>query len=94
MKKKMPEFRSKEEAALFWESHEILDYVDPDEFKVVDPRKQRRYAFRNPRARSERQLISLRIESRLLEQAKNQAARRQVGYQSILRKWLEKGAQR
>ena len=92
MKKKMPKFNSPEEAALFWENHEILDYIDPDEFKVVPPKKRRRYSFVNPRKKSEKQLISLRIDSKLLQQAKNVAARQQTGYQAILRKWLEKGA--
>ena len=94
MKKRIPKFKSKEEAALFWENHEILDYVEPDEFRVIHPRKRRNYSFRNPQMKSEKQLISLRIESRLLKQAKTLAVRRQVGYQSILRKWLEKGALR
>ena len=92
MKKKIPSFRSKEEAALFWENHEILDYVDPDEFKTVKPDEGGRYSFKNPRKKKARQLVSLRIDEQLLKKAKRVAERKQAGYQSILRHWLEKGA--
>lgn len=94
MKRTLPKFRSKEEAALFWENHEVLDHVDPNEFKVVHPGKKPRYAFVNPREKAERQLISLRVDSRLLEKARMLASRWEVGYQSILRSWLERGATR
>lgn len=32
MKNKLPKFKSAEEAALFWENHEILDYYGLDNF--------------------------------------------------------------
>ena len=83
MKRHVPRFRSKEEAALFWENHEILDYLSPDEFRVVDPRKEHRYNFANPRRKSLKQLISLRVETHLLKKAKTVASRKGVGYQSI-----------
>lgn len=92
MKKKIPKFRSKEEAALFWENHEILDYLDPDEFKVVRPGKSHRYAFTPLRVKDRKQLISIRIDTRLLEKAKSWATRQQTAYQAVLRKWLERGA--
>ncbi len=94
MKKTVPKFHSPEEAALFWEHHEILNYVEPDEFKIIHPRKSRSYSFANPKRKLEKRLISLRIDTRLIHKAKNLAASREVGYQSILRNWLEKGAVR
>ena len=33
--KPIPKFKSVEEAALFWENHEILDYIDKDDFKPI-----------------------------------------------------------
>ncbi|MBI2340270.1 MAG: hypothetical protein HYU99_07900 [Deltaproteobacteria bacterium] len=92
MKKKIPSFRSKEEAALFWENHEVLDYIEPDEFKISKPGEERRYSFRNPRKKTAKRLVSLRIDAQLLGKAKRMAERKQAGYQSILRGWLEKGA--
>lgn len=91
MKKQIPSFRSEEEAALFWENHEVLDYVDADEFKVVKPGTKSRYAFVNAQAKPKKQLISLRIDSAIVKKAKAYAARKRVGYQTILRLWLEKG---
>ena len=92
MKKKIPQFHSKEEAALFWENHEILDYIEPNEFKIIHPRKHRQYSFTNPYRKPTKELISIRIDSTLLERAKKMAHQIKVGYQSVLRGWLEKGA--
>lgn len=94
MKKRIPKFSNPEETALFWESHEVLDYVEPDEFKVVRPGNIQRYSFTNPRKKEKKELISLRVESGLLDQAKTVASRRGIGYQLVLRSWLEKGALR
>lgn len=92
MKKRIPKFQSKEEAALFWENHAVLDYIDPEEFKVVHPEKSRRYRFRQTPEKVPKQLISLRVDSQLLARAKKVASRIQVGYQAVLRGWLERGA--
>lgn len=91
MKKKVPKFTSPEEAAIFWENHEILDYIDPDEFKVVKPREKQCYSFVSSEAKPQKQLISLRIDTSLLKKAKIHAAKKGVGYQIILRSWLERG---
>jgi predicted DNA binding CopG/RHH family protein len=39
---------------------------------------------------SKKELISLRIDEQILNHAKSLAARQGVGYQSILRGWIEK----
>lgn len=92
MKKRIPKFKSPEEAALFWESHKILDYIDPKEFKVIYPGKSRRFRFDNPGKRVPKRLISIRVDVPIIERAKKEAGRRKVGYQSILRRWLEKAS--
>ncbi len=92
MKKQIPSFRSEEEAALFWENHEVLDYVDPDEFKVVKPGAKSRYSFTSPQEKPKKQLISMRIDSSIVKKAKAYAAKKRVGYQTILRLWLEKAS--
>lgn len=92
MKKKIPKFLNEEEAALFWENHEVLDYIDENEFKVVDPKRSGRFHFVNPKKKPVKQLISLRVDSRVLQKAKKIAATKKVGYQTIIRLWLEKVA--
>lgn len=92
MKRKIPSFKGAEEEALFWESHDILKYVKPDEFKVINPKKNRRYSFSKPLSAPSKELISLRIDSQILKRAKELALRKGMGYQTILRTWLEKGA--
>lgn len=92
MKKRIPGFKSPEEEALFWESHKILDYIDPKEFKVVYPWKSRKYRFVNPGKRLPKRLISIRVDIPIIEKAKKEAVRRKVAYQSVLRRWLEKAS--
>jgi len=92
-KNKSSRYKSDEEAALFWEKHEVLDHVDPNDFKVIkDPQKSRSLAFRKKGKKSPKLLVSLRIQSNLIEKAKNLGKRRGVGYQSVLKQWLTKGA--
>lgn len=92
MKKQIPSFRSEEEAALFWENHEVLDYVDSDEFKVVKPSTKGPYSFVSAQVKPRKQLISLRIDSEIVKKAKAYGVKKRVGYQTILRLWLEKAS--
>lgn len=93
MKKALPKFKSSDEEALFWEKHEILNYVDKDEFKVVNPQSDKRFRFQKKAAVSPpKELISMRVGIDLIDRAKAVAERQQKGYLAILRGWLEKGA--
>ena len=88
-KNKLPKFKSKEEAALFWENHELLDHLPEDEFEVVDPKKSKRFSFSPPRP--VKHLISLRVNLEIIETARTEAEKQQVGYQTVLNQWLRKG---
>lgn len=90
--KKIPEFKTEEEEARFWDTHSPLDYPgefsevkDPFEFassllkKVTESRKERK-----------RQL-TLRMGQRQIDLAKVIARYRGLGYQTLMRIWVIEG---
>ena len=77
--KPLPEFKSLEEEWEYWESkspEELLNESEEVEMKIefVDTRPKT--------------LISLRLHSKTIEQLKALAARRGIGYQTMIRMWV------
>jgi len=75
---KLPEFRSEEEAAEFFDTHDLADYWDdmiPVEDVVVEvevPKKQ----------------VSLRLPLSAIERLKTLAASEGVSYQALIQRWV------
>jgi predicted DNA binding CopG/RHH family protein len=75
---KIPQFASEQEQAEFWATHgttEFLDETSPVDVSFVDvrlPKKQ----------------ISLRLDPEVIEQLKTVAARKGIGYQTLIRMWV------
>jgi predicted DNA binding CopG/RHH family protein len=92
MKKKLPNFKSAEAEALFWEKHDILDYVDPAEFKIVEPKKSKNGLFliTDPPVKPKKILFSMRLEQDILSKIKRLAEKKKVNYQTMLREWIIK----
>ena len=93
--KPIPKFKTVEEAALFWENHEILDYVDKDEFKLVSSaniKKELREAGRpNPPKLT---YFPIALNNKLLEKALHQSKQKQAPVSKIIQRWVEKGSSR
>ncbi len=94
-KKKIPEFKSEEEATRFWDTHSPLDY--PDEFVEVknpftfSPALLRKAAKR----REERKRpLTLRMGERQIDLAKVIAKYKGLGYQTQMRMWVVEGIRR
>jgi predicted DNA binding CopG/RHH family protein len=92
MGKKIPEFTSEEEEARFWSTHDTVDYwEDMEEVSEgeieIDPEFKARVVERA----KERQLLSLGLEKRHISLAKRIARKKGVGYQTIIRSWIEEG---
>lgn len=91
---KFPKFATEQEEAEFWSTHSTTPYwedaeeVPPEEI-VIDPDLRSRIL---QRAR-EKQLISLRLEKRQIEQAKRIAVKKAIPYQVLIRSWIEEGIQ-
>lgn len=75
-KKRIPEFKSREEEAKFWDSHDTTEFED--EFKPV-------------RARFAKNLtegITIRLDSETLGALRNLAHEKGVGPTTLVRMWL------
>ena len=75
---KIPEFASLEEEADFWDTHDSTDYLDDTtevDVTFVD-------------ARPRKTQISLRLDPQTITRLKTVAARRGVGYQTLIRMWV------
>lgn len=76
--KKIPNFKSPEEEAKFWDEHDSADYVDWSEAKKT--------VF--PNLKSSTESISLRLPSSLLARIKELANEKDVPYQSLMKVYL------
>lgn len=92
MTKKIPEFRSEEEEALFWDSHDSTDYLDdlePVEIEVTPELKEK--------ISSKRELkkpITLRLEPNQIDAVKKIASKKGLPYQTLIRMWIVEGIRR
>ena len=73
--KARPKFKSEQQEADFWDSHDSTEYVDYS--------KGRRMVF--PRLKPSTETISLRLPKSLLDQLKTLANKRDVPYQTLLK---------
>ena len=75
---KIPEFASLEEESEFWDTHDFTDYLDDTtevDVTIID-------------ARPRKAQISLRLDPQTITRLKTVAARRGVGYQTLIRMWV------
>ena len=74
--RKIPKFKSEEEERKFWEAHEIVEY-EPS-------LKEVRIRFPKPK-----KPISLRLERGQIRSLKAVAAQKGIGYQTLIRMWIQ-----
>lgn len=76
-KSRIPKFKNDQEAAEFWDTHSVLDYLD--EFEVVKDVK-----FVRPR----KEVVSLRLDRPIVEALRRLAHKKGIGYSPLVRMWL------
>lgn len=78
-KKPLPQFRSREEEAVFWDTHSVADFADAlepvDEPLEVD-------------GRSPKRLLSVRLGESDLRELRKMAARYGLGVGTLARVWI------
>lgn len=79
--KPIPKFKTDEEEAKFWNSHDTTEYIDWT--------KAPRGVFPNLRPSSEP--VSLRMPSNILARVKMRAKELDVPYQSLMKQYIAKG---
>ena len=82
--KKIPDFNSEEEEQEFWENHDSSDYLDWSKAKVVSM----------PNLKPSTKSISLRLPESLLDDIKQEANKRDMPYQSLIKYWLSDDVRR
>ncbi|MGB9793068.1 MAG: CopG family antitoxin [Thermacetogeniaceae bacterium] len=89
--KTLPEFRSEQEMAEFWDTHSVADYWDQFERDDVDldPDLSRQIAERSKTKR-----VTLRLKVSQIEAAKEIAKRKDIPYQTLMRSWIAEGIKR
>jgi predicted DNA binding CopG/RHH family protein len=78
MSDKIPQFASEQEEAEFWATHDATEFLDetrPVDVSFVDDRPPKKQ-------------ISLRLDPEVIEQLKTVAARKGIGYQTLIRMWV------
>jgi predicted DNA binding CopG/RHH family protein len=73
--KKLPDLKTDEEIAAFWDEHDSTDYIDWDQVKPVRLIKLQKSA----------KTISIRMPVDMIETLKIQANRNDISYQSYLK---------
>ena len=76
---KLPPLKTRREARDFWDTHDLTDYLE--ELEPV-----RAETFTLPK--SEQQIISIRMERRLVQLLKRLATERGLAYSALVRNWI------
>jgi predicted DNA binding CopG/RHH family protein len=89
-KKKLPNFKTSEEAAEFWDTHSLTDYLheleEVDEVFVLSPALAKRI-----RERAKKRLVSIRLAEWEIEKSKQVAKQRKMPYHALIRQWIDEG---
>ncbi len=92
-KRKLPNFKSREEEAKFWDTHSMTDYLDElqpaDDVFTLAPSLAEKI-----RERSKTRAISLRLPQWVIDGAKRVAKKKGVGYQVLINTWIAEALQR
>jgi predicted DNA binding CopG/RHH family protein len=84
----IPDFKTAEEEAEFWETHSVSDYWD--EFEPVkeelDPKLKAQI-----KARANLKRVTLRLSQEQIAAAKRIAAEKGIPYQTLIRMWIVEG---
>jgi len=95
--KKLPQFKTFEEAVEFFDTHDTAPYLDqmesgPDTLAL--DRKLKARILRRARARLKKKLLTLRLETRQIEDARRIATAKGMGYLTLMRVWIQEGIRR
>src|SRR5918992_5028780 len=75
-KSRIPEFKSYEEEAQWWDTHSVADY--PDEFKTVELEVDRSLFH----------TLSIRLDDETLTKLRKRAEKKSLGVTTLIRVWV------
>ena len=91
--KKLPNFKTREEEARFFDTHDMGPYLDQME-DVTDKIELHPDLIRRIRERFRKHLMAIRLEQWQILRAKEIAKRKGVPYQRLMREWISEGIRR
>jgi len=74
---RIPKFKTEKEIADFWDTHSLADFED-------ELRPAKDVVFVKP----ERQIVSLRLDTKIVRALKALAATKGIGYSPLIRMWI------
>jgi predicted DNA binding CopG/RHH family protein len=77
----LPKFTNEDEERKFWDTIDITDYFEPEDFKRV--------TF--PNLKPTRRLISIRLPEDLIAKVKQEAQKQDIPYQQLIRHYIQRG---
>ncbi len=90
MKKKLkiPTFKNDDDEFNFWSTLDLSDYFEPQDFNQIDIDE---FLVENQKTRT--RSITMRLPEKLIEKVKQQASSLDVPYQSLMKIYIQKGAE-
>lgn len=85
---KIPDFKTAEEEAEFWETHSVSDYWDEFEPVKVELNPKLKAKIK---ARANLKRVTLRLSQEQIAAAKRIAAKKGIPYQTLMRMWIVEG---
>lgn len=89
-KKTLPDFKSAEEEARYWDKHSVTEHLDEleeiDDLFILSPR-----LVETIRERTKKKLISLRLPNWQIEKSRQIAKKKRMPYQTLMQKWINDG---
>lgn len=85
---KVPDFKTSEEEAEFWETHSVSDYWDELEQvkEELDPKLKAKI-----KARANLKRVTLRLSEGQIAATKRIASEKGIPYQTLMRMWIVEG---
>lgn len=74
---RIPKFKSDKEIRDFWDTHSLADYEE-------DLKPAKNVVFVRP----EKQIVSLRLDRKIVQALKSFASKKGIGYSPLLRMWI------
>lgn len=88
---KIPKFKNEKEEAEFWAKHSSIDYLDDTEETAEPIELSKSLKNKIVERRKNKKLLTLRIDDKLIKDAKHIAQKKAVGYQTLMRMWIAEG---
>jgi predicted DNA binding CopG/RHH family protein len=86
MTKKVPEFRTEEEEARFWDEHDSTEFVE--DFEPVEIELSTELEDEILSKRELKKQITLRLEPSQIDAVKKIAVKKGLPYQTLIRLWI------